>query len=206
MDISLLGSLTENCLSWFPELEMGWYPVTESPYDSEYWVRYRQMDQTPCGVELTRRRLDLVEAYWNGMVVDIGIGGGRFVSEHQRAKGYDINPDAVRWLHENDKWFDPYAAQVPAVAFWDSLEHIHNPEPLLANVTHLAFISTPIYKDHAHVLRSKHYRPTEHCWYFTVAGLERFMARFGFNLLEHNSMEQECGREDIGTFVFGRHP
>lgn len=205
MHASLIQSIAANQLQWFPALEIGWYPVEESPYDSAYWNRYREMDNTDCGRDLTDARIKLVDAYWTGNLVDVGIGGGRFVSTRSvDTKGFDINPDAIRWLRANGKWFDPYECRIPAVSFWDSLEHIHDPAPILNNVTSLVFISTPIYTDPDHVLRSKHFRPTEHCWYFTKPGLIKFMGVYGFRMLEHNIMEQACGREDIGTFVFAR--
>lgn len=205
LDASLIQSIAHNRLQWFPELGYGWYPVQESPYDAAYWERYRVLDQTDCGRKLTERRIALVDKYWYGSVVDVGIGGGRFVQDHgHETKGFDVNPDAIRWLYANGKWHDPYEEPVEALTFWDSLEHIHNPEPLLANALSFVFISTPIYENASHVLRSKHFRPTEHCWYFTVRGMVDFMKRFGFEFVEFNNMEQACGREDIGTFVFGR--
>ena len=137
-------------------------------------------------------------------MVDIGIGGGRFVTEHPNAKGFDINPEAVAWLQWTGNWVDPYSSIVEAATFWDSLEHIHDPRPLLRNVRRYCFVSLPIFKDCNHILRSKHYRQDEHCWYFTRRGIVLFMKAFGFEQIKVCTMEQACGREDIETFVFGR--
>lgn len=90
------------------------------------------------------------------------------------------------------------------MSFWDSLEHIHNPTDLLDCIENYAFISTPIYKDKEHILRSKHFRPDEHCWYFTKDGIINFMSNFGFYCIEYSNIETEIGREDIGSFVFKR--
>jgi hypothetical protein len=144
----------------------------------------------------------LVQRYWNGPVVDIGIGGGRFVLELD-ADGFDVNPAAIAWLKRNGKWFDVYRRPMAAATFWDSLEHIADPAPILINVRGLAFISAPIYANGEAILGSKHFKPTEHFWYWTHAGLVSFMADYGFALVASNSME--CPpREGIETFVFSR--
>jgi hypothetical protein len=66
------------------------------------------------------------------------------------------------------------------------------------------FVSIPIFTSAADVLRSKHYKPKEHVWYFTVGGLDHFMRSFGFECVDFNRMEREAGREQIDTFVFRR--
>lgn len=152
---------------------------------------------------LTRLRCELVAKYWDGRVIDIGIGGGRFVSDRP-CFGYDINPLAVDWLKHLGLYRDPYVHSFDAATFWDSLEHIHDPSPLLKNVRRWAFVSTPIYRDAEDVLQSKHYKPAEHCWYMTSKGINRFMGMFEFELVEANTMEQAAGRQQIETFVFRR--
>lgn len=202
MNTGRFDLLRSNRLQWLPELDIGWYPVTEQPYDAGYFNRYRAMDVTAAGHDLTALRCALVDKYWTGALVDIGIGGGRFAQQHG-CKGFDINPCAVDWLKTTGRWQDPYAGPVEAVSFWDSLEHIHDPMPLLANVGRFVFVSLPIFKDAADALKSKHFRRNEHCWYFTHSGMCNFMAWQGFELIEHNTMEQVC-REQIGTYVFRR--
>jgi hypothetical protein len=201
---SLFDSFGEGKLQWLPELQIGWYPVSAQPYDKSYFEKYRSYDATPTGELLTDCRLDLVYRHHLGSVVDIGVGGGKFVAAHRDARGFDINPEAVAWLQWTEKWVDPYSSIVEAATFWDSLEHIHDPRPLLRNVRRFCFVSLPIFKDCSHILRSKHYRKDEHCWYFTRRGIEIFMRAAGFRQIEQNKMEQACGREDIETFVFER--
>lgn len=203
---SLTRALADNRLTWWPDLGIGYYPVKDLPYDGAYWDKYRALDRTPTGDKLTAARLRLVRQYYRGAsteLVDVGIGGGRFVEE-SGARGYDVNPAAVAWLAKHGRLADPYVEAVEAATFWDSLEHIDDPRPLLANVKSLAFVSCPIFDSPSHIKRSKHFRPNEHCWYFTQQGIARFMAAAGFELVLSNTMEQVCGREDIGTFVFRR--
>lgn len=161
------------------------------------------MDLTPTGAGLTADRLAWVARFWDGTVCDIGVGGGRFVSEGGH-EGYDINPEAVAWLKEKGIYLDPYAAPVDALTFWDSLEHIHDPRPLLNNCRKWAFISIPIFSDVSHALRSRHFRPDEHCWYFTTQGLVGFMETLGFALAGMCDMEIQRGRDGIKTFAFRR--
>jgi len=204
LDYSLLDSLTADQLIWLPDRGIGWYPVREAPYGLAYWERYLQMDQPSIGARLTEMRIDLVECFYNGGVVDVGIGGGRFVTEKRGARGYDVNRYAEAWLRETGRWADPYAEPAGALCFWDSLEHIHNPSQLLQSVQSYVFVSCPVFRDAAHVMGSKHYRRDEHCWYFTREGIRDFMGRFGLEQCHANSMEQSAGREDIETFVFRR--
>ncbi len=201
---SLYETFTQGRLQWLPELGLGWFPVQAQPYDESYWQKYRGHDTTLVGSLLTACRLDLVHRHHKGSVVDIGIGGGRFVQSHHSASGFDINPAAVEWLHSVKKWVDPFSSIVEAATFWDSLEHIHDPAPLLRNVRRYCFVSLPIFRDCEHVLRSKHFKTEEHCWYFTRRGLEIFMKRFDFSQIDRTDMEQTCGREDIESFVFER--
>lgn len=203
LNASRFDSLRGDSLQWLPERGLGWYPVKEAPYDAQYWQRYRAMDQTTTGHKLTKARVGWVRLFTDEAVCDVGIGGGRFVKE-ARARGFDVNPEAVAWLKQQEAWCDPYEERVPVATFWDSLEHIHDPAPILENVTGWVFTSIPIFSGPEHVLRSKHYRKDEHCWYFTVDGLIRFMADAGFELAGWCAMEQAAGREDIETFAFRR--
>lgn len=200
----LSNSLAQEQLVWLPELGMGWYPVTASPYDDSYWQSYREKDYTPIGDVLNTARVALARK-WSAVpsrTVDVGIGGGRFCAEFG-CKGWDVNPRALEWLLNRGAALDPSVRRVDCATFWDSLEHIHDPRPILANIERVALVSMPIYTDVAHVLRSKHFKKDEHCWYFTRVGLIRFMERHGFTLGGWSTMEQPM-REDIETFAFLR--
>ncbi len=191
-------------LLWLPEFGIGYYPVEDQPYDEQYWQKYLAMEQTDIGKTLNQARVNMVKEYeWNE-IIDIGIGSGAFIKEFSNAYGFDINPNAIEWLKQNNKWKEP--SNVDAMSFWDSLEHIHNPTELLGNINKYAFVSCPIYTDKDHILTSKHFRPDEHCWYWTYEGLIKFMSNFGFYLLEYSNIETLIGREDIGSFTFKRKP
>jgi hypothetical protein len=197
-------------LIWWPELGLGHYPVTAGvePYDQEYFERFGRDAQTPLGRALMKGRYEFVERHYQGTLVDVGIGSGAFValrrSFDRPTYGYDVNPAGVRWLNERMLLADPYRVPVAAMTLWDVLEHIPDYHLLLANVREWLFVSLPIFRDAEHVLRSKHFRPTEHAWYFTQPGLVFAMKQCGFELVSESTVETDLGREDIGTFAFRR--
>ncbi len=198
----------EKELVWMPERGMGHYPVTARPYDQAYFAKYQSYRTTEIGVRLNALRVDLVNAYAGAEseVVDIGIGDGAFIDARGNPTfGYDINPAAVAWLRERRLYRNPYEDSANALTFWDSIEHIHDPGPFLAGAGRWVFISAPIVPGHGPPRPSwKHYRPDEHCWYWTRMGLVRWMAAHSFECVHQSTMEETVGREDIGTFVFRR--
>lgn len=187
-------------LRWNRDTGIGYYPVTDNPYDVAYFEKYIKYENAEIGRNLNQARLKLVEKYkWNKLL-DIGVGSGVFIRDLENAYGYDINPAAIKYLKSIGKYIDP--EPVDMMTFWDSLEHIHEPQNLLNNATKYVIVSTPIYKDLEHIYKSKHFRPNEHCWYFTIQGMVTFMECYGFKCIEYNRIESDIGREDIGTFVF----
>jgi hypothetical protein len=196
-------------LTWWPQLGIGHYPVEAgiAPYDQEYFDNFDRNAHTPIGRALMRARCEFVDWHYQGTVVDVGIGSGAFIErrrERHTTYGYDVNPVGIRWLEERGLLIDPYLEKVPAMTLWDVLEHIPDFEPLLAQVREWLFVSLPLFRDVDHVLRSKHYKPAEHCWYFTQPGLVHTMKQCGFALASESKFETELGREDIGTFAFRR--
>lgn len=201
--MTLFNELCRGQLAWIQELGIGYYPVVANPYDEAYFQAYSAIKETPIGLALNEARTALVNRYCNGSTLDIGIGNGAFVEGRENTYGFDINPVAVQWLIDNGKYRHPFRG-ADALTFWDSLEHIHDPTLMLQGAKEFVFVSCPIYNDVNHVLGSKHFKPNEHCWYWTVEGLTNFMRYYGFEVQEINWMETEIGREDIGTFVFKR--
>jgi hypothetical protein len=198
-------------LHWLPEHGIGWLPfgAEPAPYDKAYWVRYGTYRHTEMERKLLDIRLGLVERFvGNAAVMDIGIGNGSFVTERNKrvgsTLGYDVNPYAMDWLREHEVAGNPYLGPVVNVTLWDVLEHIEEPGALLDNVTGRVFVCMPIYADAEDVHASKHFRPDEHCWYFTESGLERFMAMHGFVLEWSGDPETVAGRDSIGSYVFRR--
>lgn len=199
----MFEELAKDKLVWLPESGIGYFPVTESPYDADYFAKYLKMSKTEIGIKLTQARVDLVNKYTNEEVIDIGIGCGNFVEARDKTYGFDINPYGVEWLNNNGKYKQPFSGS-SNLTFWDSLEHIHQPSKLLEKCTGYVFVSLPIFLNAEHILTSKHFRKDEHCWYFTDEGFKIFMWVHGFKYLESNTMESDIGREDIGTYVFER--
>ncbi len=198
-------------LQWFNDCGLGYLPlVAESPYDQDYFDRFARQALEPIGQRLMRQRVDFVGQHMrHEMLIDVGIGSGAFVERRNTAAphstfGYDINPAGIAWLKRRGLWLNPYHGPVAAVALWDVLEHIRDFRPLLANVRTWLFLALPIFADRQHALRSKHFRPDEHCWYFTRAGLLATMGFLGFELVTESEMEILAGREDIGAFAFKR--
>ncbi|HEX6924345.1 MAG TPA: methyltransferase domain-containing protein [Longimicrobiaceae bacterium] len=192
-------------LVWLPERGVGFLRVTEAPYDAEYFAKYERYAETPMGRAITKARLDLVRRHTKTRILcDVGIGCGAF-AEAADCCGYDINPVGEAWLRKNGRWLNPYETRVDAVTMWDTLEHIADPAPLLANVRRWVFVSLPIVPgDGPPPLDWKHLRRDEHTLYFTRDGLIRFMDAHGFACVEHSTAESLLGREDIGSFAFKR--
>jgi hypothetical protein len=195
-------------LTWWEEIGVGFYPVKAgiAPYDENYWERYRAMASTPIGLALNTVRVNLVARHYSGPLIDVGIGSGAFIEKRGwRTFGFDVNPHAQKWLVEQNKFWNVHnGVPLPAVSFWDVLEHIPEFPKLISAVQEFVFISIPIFENAAHVLRSKHYRKDEHIWYFTAKGLAWTFDQLGFELVEENYHEELCGREDIGSFAFRR--
>lgn len=202
----LFQRLASNRLTWLPDLGVGFYDVRDpdAPYDARYFAKYMGYRNTPLGRNLTQARVDLVSRYWDGELVDVGIGCGAFIDARPNTLGYDINPVGVHWLKEQGLYRDPYRAPVEAVSLWDVLEHIPDFDRLLASVRSRVFVCMPVYSGPCEVLASKHFRPDEHFWYFTTFGFLGVMRSLGWELLEQNSEESRLGREGIASFAFMR--
>lgn len=198
-------------LQWDAARGVGFLPIEVAPsevYDDDYFEKYVGYANTEQGRAITAARCALVRRHAGYVpLCDIGIGCGSFVESHPSALGFDVNPGGVSWLVKRGLYADPYFRKFDALTFWDALEHIAEPAPLLANAREWVFVSAPIVPGNGPPSPDwKHYRPTEHCHYWTHSGFIGWMAGFGFSLVESSSMETELGRSDIGTFVFRRSP
>jgi hypothetical protein len=205
-----VGQFSRRCLTWWLQHGIGYYPVEagHKPYDQDYFDSFDRNAQTELGRALMQARFNFVERHYRGTLIDVGIGSGAFVElRNQRRRstyGYDVNPAGLAWLEQRMLLVDPHLVSFDAVTLWDVLEHIPDFQSLLANVREWVFVSLPIFRDAEHALRSKHYKPDEHCWYFTRNGLVFAMQTCGFALVSESNIETELGREDIGTFAFRR--
>ena len=209
MTHSLPTGLTDTFL-WSPEKGYGWHSRQAMLYSGDYFAHYQKLDSTKMGALLTRARLELVGKYTDPhRTVDIGIGGGRYVQE-SGGWGYDVCEDAVKWLKACRRYCNAYdpayggTRHIPSATCWDSLEHIPEPEKLLAQVEKWLFVSLPVFEDADDVLSSKHYKPGEHLWYFSSTGFIDWCAEQGFECVEMNRAESDLGREGIMSFAFKR--
>lgn len=213
-------------LVWLPEDGVGFFDCDvhnlkqsggASPYDAEYFARYAERMNDPIGAQLMAHRANLVAAYGGSgfPIIDVGIGSGAFVEVMSKQTlngvyGFDVNPAGIEWLKGRGQWGDLYEGEPGAwevATFWDSLEHMRDPRPALAQVGHMAFVAIPIFRDVDHLLASRHYRKDEHFWYFTRAGFRSFAEREGFEVMDILATETAIGRDDIETFVLRRrHP
>jgi hypothetical protein len=183
-------------------------------YDRAYWQKYVDYAKTPLGRRLNEIRVDLVRRHGCRCPLDVGIGCGSFLEAMRTpygnavGYGYDVNPKAVAWLMERGQWIDPCERALPAwvdcFTFWDTLEHLPEPAELLRLAPGHVFIALPTFDHLGSVTFSKHHRPDEHYWYWTITGLQRYMADAGFACLEVNHAETQAGREAITSFAFRR--
>ena len=167
-------------------------------------IRDRRQADSDIGRALMQSRVEFVARHYNGVLCDVGIGSGAFIQLRGNACGYDVCPAAIEWLRARNLLLDLYRIPMPAISLWDVLEHIPDFWRLLRNIERWLFVSLPIFTDAQHALRSKHFRPDEHCWYWTRNGLVQMMHCLGFHLVEENDSETKLGREDIGSFAFLR--
>ena len=201
MTQSLPTGLTDTFV-WSDQKGYGFHTRPAMLYTGDYFEHYQKLDNTKMGMLLTRARLELVDRYTRLTAnVDIGIGGGRFVQE-SGGSGYDVCEAAVKWLGKN--FVDPYQQKVSSATCWDSLEHIPEPEKLLAQVKEWLFVSLPVCDTQAEWLASKHMKPGEHLHFWSTDGFLRWCAEQGFECVEMNRVESDLGREGIMSFAFKR--
>jgi hypothetical protein len=191
-------------LAWSSRQWSGYLEVVPCAYDEAYFDKYVGYEHTDIGKLITHDRIEFVNKIHEGDLLDVGIGSGHFVSSRPNTYGFDINPKGVEWLKARDLFRDPTKDSLPAYSFFDSFEHIKDPSPMLDSMRSGAFVfvSIPIFKDSDHVLRSKHFRPDEHYWYFTSHGFINYMMRHRFKLIAIDDFETRLGREDIMSFAF----
>jgi len=207
-----IEELMKKGLVWFPEKGLGWYPVKKTHYDDEYFNTYVRMEHTEIGECLNKFRVDLVNSYTKGLVLDIGVGCGTFIKRQENCVGFDICPKAIYFLQRNDLFFNPYNggtawSKIKGVTFFDTLEHLEWPELIFDNIgRQFIFVSIPIFRDVKHMVESKHFKKEEHYLYFTEKGFLDYMKKYGFELLEKRNNETRCGREDIMTYILRRKP
>lgn len=180
-------------------------------YDDAYHAHYKALEGTEVADKLNAGRVAMVarHAADGAKVLDIGAGSGAFVRSARawgfEAAGFDVMPKTVEHLKATGAWADS-AEGFEVVTFWDSLEHIEDPETVFKHIARgaLVVVAIPVFDDLRAIRQSKHYKPGEHLYYFTAAGFVEWMALRGFRLLETSDHETAAGRESIGAFAFRR--
>jgi hypothetical protein len=178
-------------------------------YGQEYFDNYVNRESSDVAVKLNKHRVNLVSKYCK-KILDVGIGSGQFINSLSiPAVGFDVNPVGVEWLKERGIFADPYKgipSDVDGITLWDTLEHMEEPSSFLQMVEkQYVFISLPIFHNLFEIRKSKHYKPNEHLFYFSVNGLTHLMVDNGFELLEISDGETLAGRDSILSFVFRRY-
>ncbi len=193
-------------LIWIPALGMAVHPSPDADktYDADYFAHYQTLADTDMGRALTRTRIEMVARHYDGPVLDVGIGAGQFVESRPDTTGYDVNPAGIDWLKERGLWADLHNGSFDALTFWDALEHFSEPETAVARAQKWVFVSIPVFSDLDHIFASKHFKPGEHIYYWTHAGLVNWFSRQGFTLVEHSTIESDLGREGISSYAFLR--
>lgn len=188
-------------MRWNDELGYGYLPSAGYEYGDAYWKKY-QAYVNDFGARLTAARIAFVTDL--GLMsltrCDVGIGSGEYVITSD-CMGYDVNPKACEWLKSVGRYVDVYVEPFDVLTFWDVLEHIPDPVPLLNKTQHV-IMSLPIYADLSECLLSKHLRPGEHLWHFTDRGIREFMRVHGFSFVAQSSFETDLGREAIQSYYF----
>lgn len=180
-------------------------------YDGAYYEHYCGLEGSPIATALNDARLAMLARHMPApaRVLDVGVGSGAFLRAARgagyEAKGRDVNPHAIKMLEER-RWLAQEGEDFDAVTFWDSLEHIEEPEEALKSAQRgaVVLVAVPLFKDLRKVRESKHYKPGEHLYYWTRDGFLAWMEAWGFRLLEESSHEVKAGRESIGAFAFKR--
>jgi len=218
-----IGNLGAGQMIWVEPAGFGYLEgCSPSIYDAGYFAHYRKICETPIAKALNRFRVDLLldaldlnaDAQLQ-TVLDVGIGDGAFLRAAAARvpfgdvtlKGCDINPLGVEYLEQHDQLAqleDPGGFDV--VCFWDVLEHLPDPRVGLRAARSVALVSIPIFESQLHALKSRHFKPGEHLWYFTRRGFIAFAYQEGFDVVDIRATESAIGRDGIETFVLQRRP
>lgn len=178
-------------------------PPKAGIYNQAYLAEFERREKTEVGQRLIQMRCDLVIRHLDVLhdsqayVLDFGGGAGGFaraLSLHPQieCQSFDIIPEAPS---EVDPAAIP-AGSLHGVTMWDSLEHVEDPNWIMAYCRQTLapggkiFISTPALDGAPLQLpRWKHYKPGEHIWGWSAAGLMSFLLENQFYPMEMNFHE-----------------
>lgn len=175
-------------------------------YDEDYWNKCASYEGQEICEKINAGRIALVDRHYGpGPVIDVGVGSGEFIRRRRFTYGVDVNPKAQKWLFDNGLWAYDFN-QVKAFTFWDVIEHVPDITEYFSRIKDgsYLFTSVPIFEDLKRIRESKHYRPSEHLYYWTQVGFVAWMRLYRFELLETTDFEIKAGRENILSFAFRR--
>lgn len=182
--------------------------IVTASYDGSYFDKCASYSGSEIEDKLNYGRRSMVDRWVSHYeaVLDIGIGSGAFIRARPNTWGTDINPRAVEWLHDQNKWAGNSFFLFRAFTMWDVIEHVPNPEDYIKQMKPRSylFVSIPTFKNLDQIRRSRHYRPGEHLYYFTEWGLPLWLEKYGFKLLDMSDFETKAGRDGITSYVFRR--
>lgn len=223
--VSVMLNVPPNEVVWFPSREYGvlfqpWSTVPPKEYGLRELDRYDEYAAGAANDAIQAVRVGMVNSFKTdptSKVYDFGACAGAFVKAYNEsagaklAFGWDVNPHALLRLRDVGVEFDPCTLRRGAenISLWDVFEHLTpiQQEWTLSGAKRV-FLSIPIYPSSRpikNLVSWKHFKPGEHLWYFSRAGLVCRMHELGFKLLRDvGNPEDTCGREDIGSFVFER--
>ena len=188
-------------------------PITED-YSNKYLDKFKAYKENACmNSAINEARCELVSIYAGlEQVLDIGCGNMDFMALYHTKNcpliyGYDVIPDTVKALQVLKAYVNPYhdyIGNISVITMFDVLEHIADIDALLDKMPALSYIITsiPIYESLDDIKDSPHYRPGEHIWYFTDAGIKSLMNCNDYKYIESTDIETDIGRQDIRTYVF----
>lgn len=195
----------------------------EEEYGREYFKKYREYSKTVRSELLTKLRFLFVRSALNSIwsdgvairfgqdirVCDIGPGSHEFMNYVNTVPNWRCDARDVGYgqevLYKVFRQETQPLSQYQVLTMWDSFEHLSDPRGAIGDfIPELICMSLPIYRDKEEVLRSKHFRPTEHRWYHTEFGIQEHMLSLGYSPLYSKGfeIEQLVGREGIMTFAF----
>jgi SAM-dependent methyltransferase len=176
-------------------------------YDDAYYMKVKAYENSAIENEVLRHRLSLISRHAGlTTLLDIGAGTGAFIraaSERGHvAKGYDIMPEANAQLQYKGMYCDDVDSFM-GICMWDTIEHMYDAGPILDRIPKpsFLFVSIPVFSDLYAIRASKHYRPGEHFYYWTVIGFANWIRKYGFSVLEVSGNEMLAGRDSVVEFA-----
>lgn len=179
------------------------------PYDEAYYQKCAGYEGSDIERALTAGRIAFVNKRIgpDRAALDIGIGSGAFIKARRHTYGIDINPRAVEWLREKNRYSDDFGA-FQTFTMWDVIEHVEMPDLYFRAMPEGSwlFCCLPIFgavtSVSAPIRESKHYRPGEHLYYFSERGFVNWMREYRWELVERAEFETAAGRDSIVSFAF----